>query len=293
MKNIDEFLNYLEYERNYSNNTILAYQNNLEQFESFCKQENIKNIKDIDYNFIRKYMEYLYKKNYTTSSINRMLSVLRSFFKYLNSENKIDNNPLNLITGPKLVRKLPKYLTINDVEKILATPDLNSDIGIRDALILELLYVSGIRVSELVNIKINDINVSNKTIKIIGKGNKERIVFVGNRFLELLTKYYKIRHHFLKYSNDFLILSKTGRKINPREIRNIINVIKTKAGITKNISPHTFRHTFATHMLNEGADLRSVQELLGHENLSTTTIYTHLTNEKLRRTYLNTHPRAK
>lgn len=293
MKNIDEFLNYLEYERNYSNNTILAYQNNLKQFESFCKKENICNIKNVDYAFIRKYMKYLYQKNYTSSSINRMLSVLRNFYKYLKRENIIDSNPLNLITGPKLDRKLPNYLTINDIEKMLDAPDLNDDIGIRDALILELLYVSGIRVSELVNIKTSDININNKTIKIKGKGSKERIVFVGSRFINLLNKYLKIRMHFLKYSNDFLILSKTGRKINTKEIRNIINRIKLKTGITKNISPHTFRHTFATHMLNEGADLRSVQELLGHENLSTTTIYTHLTNEKLRRTYLNTHPRAK
>ena len=169
---------------------------------------------------------------------------------------------------------------------------MSDSVGIRDAFILELLYVSGIRVSELVNIKINDITPTEKKIKILGKGNKERYVLYGSRCMNLLNKYMSIREKFLKYSNEYLILSKTGRKLNTREVRNIINRIKSKAGIDISISPHTFRHTFATHMLNEGADLRAVQELLGHENLSTTTIYTHLTNEKLRRTYLDTHPRA-
>ena len=156
-----------------------------------------------------------------------------------------------------------------------------------------MLYVTGIRVSELTNIKLNDISIVEKKIKIMGKGSKERIVYYGTRCQELLNKYLNIRNDFLKQANDYLVLSNTGKQISAREIRNIINRLKVKAGIDINISPHTFRHTFATHMLNEGADLRSVQELLGHENLSTTTIYTHLTNEKLRRTYLSTHPRAK
>ena len=291
--NIDKFLDYLKYERNYSNNTIIAYENNIRGFLSYCKIKNVKNMNEVNYQFIRGYISYLYKQKYQAKSITRILSALRSFFKYLKREEKISTNPLDLITSPKVEKKLPKYLTINDVEKILNAPDISNKIGIRDAFILELLYVTGIRVSELTNIKLNDISIVEKKIKIMGKGSKERIVYYGTRCQELLNKYLNIRNDFLKQANDYLILSNTGKQISTREIRNIINRLKVKAGIDINISPHTFRHTFATHMLNEGADLRSVQELLGHENLSTTTIYTHLTNEKLRRTYLSTHPRAK
>lgn len=291
-KLVNEFINYLEYERNYSNNTILAYENNINKFVLYLNDNSINDINNVDYSVMRNYLNYLYKLNYTSKSICRHISSLRSFFKYLMSENKIKNNPTTLISNPKVLKKLPKYINYEDIEKILNTPDLKTDIGIRDALILELLYVTGIRVGELVNIKLKDININEKNIKILGKGNKERIIMFGSRALDLLNKYMKIRNNFIKYDNDYLILSKTGRQINTREIRYIIDRISKQAGIDMNISPHTFRHTFATHMLNEGADLRSVQELLGHENLSTTTIYTHLSNEKLRKEYLNAHPRA-
>ena len=291
-KLVNEFINYLEYERNYSNNTIVAYENNINKFVLYLHNNNINDINSVDYSVMRNYLNYLYKLNYTPKSICRHISSLRSFFKYLMSENKIKNNPTTLISNPKVEKKLPKYINYEDIEKILNTPDLKTNIGIRDALILELLYVTGIRVGELVNIKLKDININEKNIKILGKGNKERIIMFGSRALDLLKKYMKIRNNFIKYDNPYLILSKTGRQINTREIRYIIDRISKQAGIDMNISPHTFRHTFATHMLNEGADLRSVQELLGHENLSTTTIYTHLSNEKLRKEYLNAHPRA-
>ena len=291
-KELDDFINYLEYERNYSNNTIIAYKNNILQLINYLESININDIRCVKYETIRGYLSYLHENKYKSKSISRMISSMRSFFKYLKVENIITNNPMTLISNPKLEKKLPKYLTINEIEKILSVPDMNDKVGIRDAFILELLYVTGIRVSELVNIKLNDIESSENRIKIFGKGNKERYVLYGSRCSNLLKKYLSVRNSFLKFPSEYLLLSKTGRKINTREIRNIINRIKTKAGISISISPHTFRHTFATHMLNEGADLRAVQELLGHENLSTTTIYTHLTNEKLRRTYLNTHPRA-
>ena len=287
-KYVEDFINYLEYERNYSNNTVIAYKNNIAKFIDYINMD----IKNVDYDTVRKYIGYLYEQKYQAKSISRMISSLRSFFKYLKINHIINNNPMTLISNPKVEKKLPKYLTINEVESILNAPNMNDKVGIRDAFILELLYVSGIRVSELVNIKVNDIELSENRIKILGKGSKERYVLYGSRCKELLNKYMSVRNKFLKVPNDYLILSKTGRKINTREVRNIINRIKIKAGVSISISPHTFRHTFATHMLNEGADIRAVQELLGHENLSTTTIYTHLTNEKLRRTYLNTHPRA-
>jgi len=175
----------------------------------------------------------------------------------------------------------------------LSAPDINNFIGLRDALILELLYSTGIRVSELVNITLKDISYSERKIKILGKGNKERYTLYGKKCEELLNKYIdSSRKKLLKQNNDYLILSNTGKQINVRQIRNIINNYTKKSGVNLKISPHTFRHTYATHMLNDGADLRSVQELLGHENLSTTTIYTHLSNERLRNVYLNSHPRA-
>lgn len=293
MKNyIDEFLDYLKYERNYSDHTIIGYENHLNLFYEFLKNKKINNYNNVDYSIVRSYINYLYEKKYTSKSICNHISSLRSFFKYLKNEDAIKNNPMVLIQNPKLEKKLPKYLYYEDVERILNVPDLNTDVGIRDALILELLYVTGIRVSELVNIKLLDINFSEKKIKIIGKGNKERFALYGSRCEQLMNKYLKVRNNFLKISNEYLILGKSGRKINDRTVRSIISDIALKANVKLKISPHTFRHTFATHMLNEGADLRSVQELLGHENLSTTTIYTHVTNERLRNVYLHTHPRA-
>lgn len=288
----DEFLNYLEFERHYSSNTIIGYKNHIELFINYLKDININNLNDVDYSIVRKYISFLYN-NYNSKSICNHISSLRSYFKYLKVENKISNNPLVLIENPKLDKTLPKFLYYEDLEKILNYPDLNTDVGIRDALILELLYVTGIRVSELVNIKLKDINYDEKKIKILGKGNKERMVMYGSRCEDLLNKYLKIRNNFLKENNDYLLLGVKGKKINDRIIRKMITEIVEKINLNQTVSPHTLRHTYATHMLNEGADLRSVQELLGHENLQTTTIYTHVTNERLRTVYLKTHPRAK
>ena len=290
---INSFLDYLKYERNYSNNTIIGYQNHLEIFIEYLSNKGINNINSVSYNIIRNYINFLYEKKYNSKSICNHISSLRSFFKYLKNNDYVSSNPMTLIENPKLEKKLPKYLYYEDIEKILNIPDLNTDLGVRNALILEMLYVTGIRVSELINIKISDIDFTNCKIKILGKGNKERLVMYGNRCKLLLDKYLEIRKNFLKDNNEYLFLGVKGKKINDRVIRSIINELSVKAGINLKISPHTFRHTFATHMLNEGADLRSVQELLGHENLSTTTIYTHVTNERLRNVYLHTHPRAR
>ena len=289
---IKKFLDYLNYEKNYSFNTIIGYQNHIELFNNFLKNKGITSFKDVSYNIIRNYINYLYEKKYSTKSICNHISSLRSFFKFLKNNEYISLNPILLIENPKLEKKLPKYLYYEDIEKILNIPDLNTDVGIRDALILELLYVSGIRVSELVNIKISNIDFNNQKIKIMGKGNKERIVMYGCKCKKLLNDYLKVRNNFIKDDNEYLLLGVKGKQINDRMVRTIINNLAIKAGLNLKISPHTFLHTFATHMLNEGADLRSVQELLGHENLSTTTIYTHVTNERLRNVYLHTHPRA-
>jgi len=201
---------------------------------------------------------------------------------------------MTLISNPKIEKKLPKVIYSNELDTILNIPDRSTTLGLRDALILELLYSTGVRVSELVNICIDDINFNKKEIRIFGKGSKERIVLYGNKCSDLLDDYIsKSRSElYSEYSGDYLLLSKKGRQINQREIRSIIDDIVSKAGLKIHISPHVLRHTFATDLLNNGADLRSVQELLGHESLSTTTIYTHITNERLRNVYLHAHPRA-
>lgn len=213
----------------------------------------------------------------------------------MKKENIIIDNPMTLVSNPKVEKSLPKIVYPKELEDILNTLDTTTTLGIRDNLILELLYSTGVRVSELVNIKISDINMNKKEIRIFGKGSKERVVLFGSRCKKLIEEYlnssYKELYNQL-YSENYLLLSKTGRKINPREIRRIIDNVVNKSGYKMHISPHVLRHTFATDLLNNGADLRSVQQLLGHESLSTTTIYTHITNERLRSVYLSTHPRA-
>ena len=294
-KYVDKFLTYLKIEKEYSDMTIISYNESLNIFFSFLKVEHYHNLKEIDYKCIRNYLAFLYNKNYSKSSISRHISTLRSFFKYLIKEGYIENNPMKLISNPKLDKKLPKFLYYDDMELLLNIPDRTEKLGIRDALILELFYSTGIRVSEIVNIKLSDINTSSKTIKILGKGNKERYVLYGQYLEEILNLYIKkARLQILKdKKNNYLILNHLGNKITDRGIRNIIDSILKKGHLKYHISPHVLRHTFATHMLENGADLKTVQELLGHENLSTTEIYTHVTNERLRNVYLHAHPRAK
>lgn len=261
----------------------------------FLSEVHIDNIKDVDYQIVRKYLNYLYDKKYSNRAISRYISSLRSFFKYLKRTSIIKNNPMTLISNPKAEKKLPKVVYSNELETILSVPDITKPIGCRDSLILELLYSTGIRVGELVNIKISNINMNKKEIKIFGKGSKERIVLYGDKCDRLLNIYLDNMRFKLanEKSLDYLFLSKTGKPINVREIRFIIDEIVKEAGLKIHISPHVLRHTFATDMLNNGADLRSVQQLLGHESLSTTTIYTHITNERLRHVYLHAHPRAR
>ena len=289
-----KFIDELRYEKNYSEFTINGYLNDLDLFLEFISENNIKKYSDIEYNDIRLFINYLYELKYTNKTMSRYISSLRSFFKYLKTNNLIKNNPMLLISNPKLDKKLPKYLNYDDIEKLLNAYDNNNYLGLRNSLILEMLYSTGIRVSEIINIKISDISLTEKTIKIMGKGSKERIVYFGSKCYELLKLYLKNSYNKLNINNiDYLLLSKTGKKISDREVRKIVDDAALIANIDMKISPHVLRHTFATHMLNEGADLRSVQELLGHENLSTTQIYTHLTNERIRRAYLSAHPRAR
>lgn len=289
-----KFIDELKYEKNYSELTVNGYLADLDMFLEYLNENNIKSYNSIDYQKIRDYISYLYELDYNNKTICRHISAIRSFFKYLKINDYIDDNPCTLVSNPKLEKRLPKYLNFEEIEKLLNAFDNNNYLGLRNSLILELLYSTGIRVSEITNIRLKDISLSNKTIIIDGKGNKQRIVYFGNICLNLLKNYIEKSYQILNKDNsDYLLLSKTGKKINEREIRKVVDDASSIAGIKIKISPHVLRHTFATHMLTEGADLRSVQELLGHENLSTTQVYTHLTNEKIRNVYLSAHPRAR
>lgn len=289
-----KFIDEIKYEKNYSELTVKGYETDLYMFLEYLNENDIKSYKSVDYQKIRDYISYLYELDYNNKTICRHISAIRSFFKYLKINNYIDDNPCTLVSNPKLDKRLPKYLNFEEIEKLLNAFDNNNYLGLRNSLILELLYSTGTRVSEITNIKLKDISLSNKTIIIDGKGNKQRIVYFGSICLNLLKKYIDSSYPILNKNNsDYLLLSKTGKKINEREIRKVVDDASSIAGIKIKISPHVLRHTFATHMLTSGADLRSVQELLGHENLSTTQVYTHLTNEKMRNVYLSAHPRAR
>lgn len=282
----DVFLNYIK-NKNYSNYTIDSYNKDLDNFYVYLNQNNT-DIKKVNYKFLRGYLTVLYDKKYSKKTIARNISTLKSFFKYLKKQNIIESNPMNLIKTPKIDKKLPKFLNYDDLEKILSIPDTTTFLGKRNALILELLYSTGVRVSELVNIKLNDIDLSEEKILILGKGNKERYVLFGSKAKEKMLDYLKEKTD----DSPYLIVNRYGNKITDRGIRKILDSIILEASLSYKISPHTLRHTFATHMLDSGADIEIVKELLGHESLSTTQIYTHVTSESLKRVYSETHPRA-
>ncbi len=294
-KKLEKFLDYLRYQRNYSENTITNYQNDIEEFLVFINKEGIKDFTKVTYSDIRFYLTDLYNKKFSRNTVSRKLSSLRSFYKYLLSEGDINDNPFSLVSSPKKEMILPKFLYYEELEKLFKVPNIKTPLGQRDLLILEILYATGIRVSELVNIKIKDIDFYNKTIDIVGKGNKERYVSFGAYCQDILEKYINDGRIKLLKGNDtdILLLNNNGKGLTTRGIRLILDKLINQAAINTNVTPHMIRHTFATHMLNEGADLLTVQELLGHANLSTTQVYTHVTDEHLRSVYLNCHPRAK
>lgn len=293
MKYIDKYLEYLKVERKYSNKTILSYKDDLIEYNEFLGN-NFTNILNIDMNTVNNYMKYLYDRKITKSSISRKLSSIRGLYNYLVREDIIKENHFNKIQNPKRELYLPKFLKDEELDKIFSVCNSNNPTEERDTLIIELLYATGVRVSELVNIKIKDINREEKLIKVLGKGNKERMVIYNNHTKKALDTYLKDGYnYFNKKSSEYLILNKNGNKLSERYIREIINKKVSQASLDIKISPHTLRHTFATDILENGADLMTVKELLGHESLNTTSIYTHITNEQIKKTYNLAHPRAK
>lgn len=288
-KDIKNYLSYITNVKNYSINTITSYEKDIDVFKMFLNKNHINNFNQVTYEIVRKYLSYLNQINYKNKTISRMISTLRSLFKYLKKENKITNDPMVLISNPKQELRLPNYLYINEIEKLLNI-EIKTKYDLRDLLIVELLYSTGIRVSEAINIKVKDISEYDKKIKVLGKGNKERYVLYGSKFEELYDRYKK---EFNYTYDDYLIESHNNKKLTPSAIRKILNNMSKKAMLDKHIYPHMLRHTCATHMLNNGAEILSVKELLGHKNISSTGIYTHVTNERLRQVYLKSHPRAK
>ena len=290
---LKRFLDYILKQKNYSPNTAKNYEIDILEFNDYLNKEGI-NYLDLDYDFIKGYLMEFYNRKLSRNSVARKLSSLRSFYKYLFNNDLIKQNPFRYVATPKKEKRLPKYLGVEDLETLFNTPDLNTPLGQRDRLILEVLYASGIRVSELVNVKISDIDFSKREIKVLGKGNKERIAEFGdycldaiNMFIEDGRKKILNKHHT---NCDYLIVNEHGMKITTRGVEKIIDNIVKKAALKKHVSPHMLRHSFATHLLNEGCDILTVQELLGHESLETTQVYTHVSNERLRAVYLKCHP---
>jgi len=285
-----DFIKYLKYERNFSENTIVSYDNDLKNYFAFLETENI-NYLTINKEQVRKYLKYLDECKMKNSSISRAISTLRSFYTYLMREEKIKTNIFKRIENPKVKRKLPNFLSEIEMQDIFNSMKKKTPLEIRDCLIIEFLYATGIRISELLMIKVNDIDKNDKTIKILGKGSKERIVYYGDYAKDILDTYLKVRKEINENDSVYLFINKKGNPLNPVDIKNIINETLKNAQVNHKISAHTFRHTFATHLLNNGADIKSVQELLGHENLSTTQIYTHVTSERSRKEYRDKFPR--
>lgn len=289
---IEEFLDHLTYEKKYSENTISAYDRDLNEFFSYIKEKHVNYLK-MDYSDVTDYLIYLNGKKMSSSSINRHLSSIRSFYSFLLNKKKVDSSPFELVSGPKKEKKLPNYLQYDEFLDLVSTCD-ETDLGLRNRMILELLFASGVRVSELVNIKIKDIDFKNREIKIFGKGKKTRIVYFNKTCQAVMSKYViEARQSILNgKKHEFLFVNHLGNPLTRRGVADILNRAIMKSSVKHKISPHTLRHTFATLLLNEGMDIREVQELLGHARLATTSIYTHVSNEELRKVYLQSHPRA-
>jgi integrase/recombinase XerC len=322
---IQEFLNYLNFEKRFSEHTAKCYGVDLSQFSEFLSnraeggtatpetissgqghsvgsatavQTEVKTDQQLlnaDINAVRAYLAFLNEKQYSKTTIARKLATLRSFYKFLVKRNKVGSNPVMAVRTPKQDKKLPKFLEYEQVKKLLETPPMDNWLGARDRAIMETLYSTGMRVSEVVALNIDDIDFLGEVVHIRGKGKKERITPIGSSVLQVIQHYIEFRNKRAQSNSNFdskvLFVNKHGRRLSTRSVRRKMDKYLKIAGIDPSVSPHTLRHSFATHMLNNGADLRSVQELLGHQSLSTTQIYTHLTTKRLKEVYDNAHPR--
>jgi integrase/recombinase XerC len=300
---IEKYLDYLRYQRNASVHTLRNYASDLKQFTDYLtlqpsgERRPEPKLEQIDNITIREYLGALYQRRNKKSSVARKLATLRSFMNYLSREAAIPVNTARLVATPRLEKRLPDYLMRESVVKLIEAPDRSTPLGKRDRAILELLYATGARVGEVVGLDVGDIHLGEGLVRVLGKGRKERLIPFGQKALEALESYQDVRGEILKAGRagqpDALFLNSRGGRLTARSVGNIVNRYVNQLAEQMKVHPHTLRHTFATHMLDAGADLRSIQELLGHESLSTTQKYTHVSTEHLLRVYEASHPRAK
>lgn len=295
---VDDFLTYLSFEKNYSEHTIKAYKSDIISFLIWIDS----NCLTTDLNKLREYMHFIQRFEYKKTTILRKIASLRGFYKYLYRERIIDNNPANSLIAPKKNKSLPKFLTDDEMERILDNVQITTPAGFRNRAILELLWATGMRVSELSGLNFGDLELENDEIKVFGKGAKERIVLISKRAKKFLQQYINTARPLIpgcngiKISNDEsspVFINNTGYRLQTRTIRNVINEIVERIQLPKHVTPHMFRHSFATRLIEHGADLRVVQELLGHASISNTQIYTHISTQHLKEVYNTAHPHAK
>jgi tyrosine recombinase XerC len=290
----NKYVNYLEVERNASRYTVRNYTHDLLDFFTFLKNKDIKSLNEVDRLMVREYLAHLVQSGFVKSSIARRLSAIRSLYRYLLREQIVSSSPVATTTSPKLDKRLPDFLTPNEVARLLQSPDLLTPQGQRDRAILELLYASGLRVSELVSLDLEQVNLHSNEIRVWGKGAKERVVLMGEPAANALHTYLNQGRPKLlgEKKSRAIFINRYGKRLIERRVQRILERYTAIAGIKKRVHPHTLRHTFATHLLDGGADLRVVQELLGHANLTSTQIYTHVTKSQAKKVYLAAHPLA-
>lgn len=290
----DEYLGYLAKDRGYSPHTVASYQDDLQDYAAFCRERGV-DAASPPHGFLRAYLGNLNERGYARRTIARRLAALRSFFRFLEQATGRSENQAQQIHSPKLSRTLPTFLSEDQVEALLRAPDARTPLGLRDAALLEMLYATGARVGELVALNVGDVNLAVGCARVLGKGRRERVVLLGGRAVELLKRYLGAGRPELAKAGAVepaLFLNRLGRRLTVRQVRRLVAKYAEAAALNLHVSPHTLRHTFATHLLEHGADLRSVQELLGHASLSTTQIYTHVTRRRLYSEYRAAHPRA-
>ena len=297
-QDLEDFKSYIIAEKNFSKHTAKAYCSDILSFLVWMDEQSCE---DINFSKVREYLHFIQKFNYKKTTIARKIASLRTFYKYLYRERKVDSNPAMNLTNPKRPKSLPKFLTPDEVEQILNNTKIETPAGYRNRTILELLWATGMRISELSGLNFGDLNLEHNEIRVFGKGSKERIILVTDRAKSFLERYIESARDLIpkgfpvpdKSEDSPVFINNTGYRLQTRTIRNVINEVVEKINLPKHVTPHMFRHSFATHLLEHGADLRSVQELLGHEDIKTTQIYTHLSNKYLKESYKNYFPRNK
>jgi len=293
---LKEYLSVLRLEKNLSRNTILSYKNDIQNLLRFAADNNVTDENEIDYKLLNKFYSMIYEMGITGSTAARYLSSHRGFFAYLLRSSYIQKDPTDKIVSPKRAKKLPAVLSFNEIEKMLEAPDTSSVLGLRDKAIMEIMYSSGLRVSEAINLTLSDLHFNEEIIRVLGKGSKERIIPIGSSAVFWVDKYLVSARPKLEKkmkSKSILFLNIRGTRLSRMGLWKIIDRYATEAEISHEVHPHTFRHSFATHLLEGGADLRSVQEMLGHADISTTQIYTHIDRDYIKQVYREFHPRGK